>query len=321
MHPRLVKGAHSDPVANVHGPPVMIQPSSTRLARPRDAGKWLDPATRGPTHSGAKTSSSTREPDPARIQSVEAPAQTTHPHDPSHFETSITTSSCSLTESSSPPNSAGLAILKAPVASRSAMVSSESLVARSASGARARRVGPMARTFSRIVASRSAESGVVMILNSSPLLVLRHNGQLHVAGVVRSGIDGIRRSGVVVLVVRTRRDSGRRIGLDVDPQPAALSDHRATRVEADLDVHDFAISERLVVRLEVRLHRPVRRRPLIVQLAMRHLEQAMPDRMDVGRIDRGHEGLVAYLAIVLVEHSERHVDIHVAARQIGRAHV
>ena len=122
--PEVGEGRPQRPGANVHGPPVMIQPSSTRLARPRDAGKWLDPATRGPTHSGSKTSSSTRAPVPARIQSVEAPPQTAPPADPSHFETSITTSSCSLTESSAPPNSAGLAMLKAPVASRSAMVSS-----------------------------------------------------------------------------------------------------------------------------------------------------------------------------------------------------
>src|SRR5581483_12465966 len=53
----------------------------------------------------------------------------------------------------------------------------------------------------------------------------------------------------------------------------------------------------------------------IVQRAMRHLEQTMPDRMDVCRIDRGYERLVADLAIVLVEYSERHVDIHVAARR------
>src|SRR5579859_3849830 len=151
MQPRLVKGAHSEPLPKVHGPPEMIQPSGARFARPREAGKWLEPATRGPTHAGPYTSSTTRAPLPAGIQFVEAPTHTVHPHEPSHLETSDTTSSCCRTESSSPTNSAGLPILKAPVASRSAIVSSERRPARSAASARSRRVGPSVRTFSRIV--------------------------------------------------------------------------------------------------------------------------------------------------------------------------
>src|ERR1700689_3289269 len=125
MHPRLVKGSHSDPLPKVQGPPEMIQPPSTRLARPREAGKWLEPDTRGPTHSGPYTSSTTRAPEPAGIQFVGAPNPPGPPHEPSHLETSDTTSSCCRTDSSSPPNSAGLPMLKAPVASRSAIVSLE----------------------------------------------------------------------------------------------------------------------------------------------------------------------------------------------------
>ena len=47
MQPRLVNGAQSASLANVHGPPETIQPPSTFFARPREAGKWLEPATRG----------------------------------------------------------------------------------------------------------------------------------------------------------------------------------------------------------------------------------------------------------------------------------
>src|SRR3954449_546133 len=49
---------------------------------------------------------------------------------------------------------------KAPVASRSAMVSSDRRPARSASGARSRSVGPRARTSLRTLASASWASGI-----------------------------------------------------------------------------------------------------------------------------------------------------------------
>ncbi len=51
-------------------------------------------------------------------------------------------------------------MLKAPVASMSAMVSSEWRPARSAASARSRSTGPSARTFSRIVASLTALASV-----------------------------------------------------------------------------------------------------------------------------------------------------------------
>src|SRR5438132_620152 len=159
MHPRFVKGAQSESLPKVHGPPEMTQPPSTRLARPREAGKWLEPATRGPTHLGPYTSSTTRAPERAGIQLVEAATHTAHPHEPSQLATSDTTSSCCRTDSSSPPNSAGLPMLKAPVASRSAIVSSESRLARSAASARSRNLGPSSRTLSRIPFSWSDSSG------------------------------------------------------------------------------------------------------------------------------------------------------------------
>src|SRR5271170_3928399 len=167
MHPRFVKGAHSESLPKVQGPPEMIQPPSTRFARPREAGKWLEPATRGPTHLGPYTSSTTRAPEPAGIQFVEAPTHTVHPHEPSHLETSDTTSSCCRTDSSSPPNSAGLPMLKAPAASRSAIVSSDRRLARSAASARSRKVGPSLPTFSRIVASLSDASAISTVIDIS----------------------------------------------------------------------------------------------------------------------------------------------------------
>src|SRR5260370_25773982 len=108
MHPRFVKGAHSESLPKVQGPPEMTQPPSTRLARPREAGKWLEPATRGPTHLGPYTSSTTPAPERAGIQFVEAATHTAHPHEPPHLATSDTPSTFFRTHSSSPPNSTGL---------------------------------------------------------------------------------------------------------------------------------------------------------------------------------------------------------------------
>src|SRR5260370_17007036 len=114
MHPRFVKGAHSESLPKVQGPPEMTQPPSTRLARPREAGKWLEPATRGPTHLGPYTSSTTRAPERAGIQFVEAATHTAHPHEPSHLETSATTSTSFRTDTFSPPTPPQLPFFKPP---------------------------------------------------------------------------------------------------------------------------------------------------------------------------------------------------------------
>ena len=56
-----------------------------------------------------------------------------------------------------------------------------------------------------------------------------------------------------------------------------------------------------VVGLEVGVHRPVVGRPALVEGAVRHLQQAVPGRVDVRRVDRRHEALVADLPVVLVD--------------------
>src|SRR5258708_14556717 len=104
MHPRFVKGAQSESLPKVQGPPEMTQPPSTRLARPREAGKWLEPATRGPTHLGPYTSSTTRAPERAGIQFAEAATPTAHPHVPPPLAPSATACSCRPTETLYPPD-------------------------------------------------------------------------------------------------------------------------------------------------------------------------------------------------------------------------
>ena len=104
----------------------------------------------------------------------------------------------------------------------------------------------------------------------------RNDRQLDVAGPVRPGVNCVGGTSMIALVICSRRGSIGCIGLDIHPQSAALGDHRATRVESEFDFDDFFICQRRIIGFGMGVDWPVLRRPGVIDLAMRNLEQAVP---------------------------------------------
>ena len=189
-----------------------------RRARPREAGKWLEPATRGPdplgpvdlledTRGQSRPGSSSSSAGPDRPAARAVPLR----HLGDHVELLATESSYAAE------------LRRAPDVERAGSVEvGDGLVGEAAGafglqGALAQG-GPSSRIFAT---TASAVVGNVVSASATmprPLSAARLPGvcgtqrQLHVAGMIGPGVDRVRGAGVVALVVRAGRDSRRRDG-------------------------------------------------------------------------------------------------------------